>query len=119
MNTVVSTASQATNQTLGAAVTYSIQLGPSDFPPDGLMGMAFQYLSLFNAPPFFQTLVYQGQVTDPVFSYYLGSSQGELYLGGSSSTLYAGAFTYTNLTTLKVSSGLGRKEKSTHSAIQT
>ena len=93
MNTVVLTASQATNQTIDAAVTYSTQLGSSNFPPDGLMGMAFQPLSLFNAPLFFQTLVYQGQVTDHVFSFYLGSSQGKLYLGGSNSMLYACAFT--------------------------
>ncbi|KAF8553168.1 acid protease [Imleria badia] len=88
----------ATTQTLGAANTYSSGFESSQFPPDGLMGMAFQSISSYGASPVFQTLVSEGQVTDSVFSFKLSSSGAELYIGGSNSALYTGDFTYTPVT---------------------
>ncbi len=49
------------------------------------MGMGFQSASVGKFPTAFQTLVDQGQVDDPVFAFYLSSSNdvdGELILGG-------------------------------------
>lgn len=62
------------------------------------MGMAFQSLSSYGASPVFQTLVSEGQVPEPVFSFKLSSSGAELYIGGANSELYTGNFTYTPVT---------------------
>ena len=62
------------------------------------MGMAFQSISVYRASPLFQTLVSEGQVTDPIFSFKLASSGAELYIGGANSELYTGGFTYTPVT---------------------
>ncbi|KAG9310434.1 Asp-domain-containing protein [Chiua virens] len=88
----------ATTQTLGSAKTYSTGFQSSQFPADGLMGMAFQSISEYNASPVFQSLVSEGQVTDSSFSFKLSSSGAELYIGGSNSDLYTGSFTYVPVT---------------------
>ncbi|KIP07065.1 hypothetical protein PHLGIDRAFT_513210, partial [Phlebiopsis gigantea 11061_1 CR5-6] len=89
----------ATKQRLGAASQYSSSFSTANFPADGLMGMAYQQISVYNAPPVFQTLVAQKQITAPVFSFKLSSSGAELYLGGTDSDLYTGSFTYAPVTT--------------------
>lgn len=58
------------------------------------MGMSFESLSEYQASPVFQTLVAEGQVTDPVFSFMLSSDGGELYIGGTNPALYTGNFSY-------------------------
>lgn len=65
------------------------------------MGMGYQSISAFNAPPFFQTLVAEGKVSQPVFAFKLStaSSGSELYLGGVDSKLYTGTFVYAPVTT--------------------
>jgi cathepsin D len=62
------------------------------------MGMGFQSLSVYNAPPVFQTLVSQGQATNGVFAFKLAESGSELTIGGLNSALYTGAPTYTPVT---------------------
>lgn len=89
----------AAKQRLGAATAYSSSFSASNFPPDGLMGMAYQTISAYNAPPVFQTLVAQGQVSNPVFSFKLAKSGSELLLGGVNNGLYKGSFTYARVTT--------------------
>jgi cathepsin D len=84
----------ATNQTLGSANQYSSGFNSSNFPADGLMGMGFQSISVYNAPPVFQNLVAEGQTGSPVFAMKLTSSGAELSLGGLSSGLYTGDITY-------------------------
>lgn len=79
---------------MGIASAYSSNFAAANFPPDGLMGMGYQSISVFNAPPVFQTLVAQGQVASPVFSFKLSSSGSELLLGGTNTDLYTGGFTY-------------------------
>ncbi|KIJ14863.1 hypothetical protein PAXINDRAFT_78350, partial [Paxillus involutus ATCC 200175] len=64
-----------TGQTLGAASQYSSGLAISQFPADGLMGMAFQSISDYNASPVFQTLVSEGQTDQSVFAFKLESYQ--------------------------------------------
>lgn len=62
------------------------------------MGMAYQSISDYNAPPFFQSLVAQKQVSSPVFAFKLATSGSELYLGGTNTNLYSGSITYTPVT---------------------
>jgi cathepsin D len=57
------------------------------------MGMGFQSIAEFNAMPVFQTLVANGQTTDPVFAFKLAASGSELFLGGTNSALFSGSFT--------------------------
>jgi hypothetical protein len=88
---------QAISQTLGAATVYSgFEIGR--FLPDGLMGMAFQSISAFNASPPFQTLVSQNEEISPIFGFKLARSDSELFIGGANSSLYKGDFTWVNLT---------------------
>jgi cathepsin D len=84
----------ATNQTLGAAKVYSSGFQAPNSPSDGLMGMGFQSISVYNAPPVFQNLVAEGQTGSPVFAMKLTANGSELSLGGLSSDLYTGDVTY-------------------------
>jgi hypothetical protein len=100
------TAEQAVDQTLGVATEYSSSFVVDQFPPDGLMGLAFQSVSIYNATPVFESIVSEGQTDEPVFSFKLATSGSELYLGGANSTLYTGDFAYTPVTQ-QVSCGSG------------
>jgi cathepsin D len=62
------------------------------------MGLAFQSISKFHAPPLFQTLISEGVVTSQVFGLKLASSGSELFLGGTNSALFTGDFTWVSLT---------------------
>lgn len=62
------------------------------------MGMGFQSISDYNAPPVFQTLVSEGQTTSGVFAFKLASSGSELTIGGLNSALYTGTPAYTPVT---------------------
>jgi cathepsin D len=84
----------STNQTLGASNQYSSGFNSSNFPADGLMGMGFQSISVYNAPPVFQNLVAEGQTDSPVFAMKLAANGSELSLGGLNSNLYTGDVTY-------------------------
>ncbi|KAF8548460.1 acid protease [Imleria badia] len=88
----------AANQTIGAASQYSTDFQIANFAPDGLMGMAFESLSVFQANPVVQTLIAEGQISDPVFAFNLASSGSELLIGGVDASLYTGPFTYTPVT---------------------
>jgi len=89
---------KAKSQTLGAATGYSSGFASGQFPADGLMGMAFQSISNYNASPLIQTLISEGAVTSPVFSFKFAPSGSELFLGGTNSALYTGDFTWVPLT---------------------
>ncbi|KAF9224501.1 Asp-domain-containing protein [Gyrodon lividus] len=84
----------ATDQTLGVALHYSQGLQIERFPADGLVGMAFQSLSVFNQRPFFHTLISQGQTDESVFSLSLAAARPELYLGGTNPDMYTGDFAW-------------------------
>lgn len=88
----------ATNQTLGAANQYSDGFNISSFPPDGLMGMGFQSISVYNSPPLFQTLVQNNALAQPMFAFKLAEQDSELFIGGTNTALYTGNFSYTNVT---------------------
>lgn len=84
---------QATNQTVGDSSTFS-----ASFPMDGLVGLGFQSISVYNQPPLFQNLASSGQLDSSVFSFKLSSSDSELFLGGTNDALYSGDITYTDVT---------------------
>ncbi|KAI5116280.1 hypothetical protein M0805_009931 [Coniferiporia weirii] len=88
----------ATGQRVGAASKYSEGFESSEFPPDGLLGMAFQSISDYNSPPVFQSLVSQGKTSASEFGFTLLSSGSELYLGGIDSSKFSGSLTYTDVT---------------------
>ena len=62
------------------------------------MGMGFQSISVYGAPPPIQTLISQRALTFPMFGFKLASSGSELYLGGVNSKLYKGEFTWVPIT---------------------
>ncbi|KAH8982167.1 acid protease [Lactarius hatsudake] len=89
----------ANGQTLGAAEVYSTGFQSDRFAADGLLGMGFQSLSVYNAAPLFQSLIAQGEVDRQVFSFYLAKQGSELYIGGTNPSHYSGNFTYVPVTT--------------------
>ncbi|KAH8997788.1 acid protease [Lactarius hatsudake] len=93
-DTVTLAGFKATLQRLGAATTYSSGFQSDQFPADGLLGMGYESLSSYGASPVFQSLVSQGHVSTPVFSFYFAESGSELYIGGTNQDLYTGSFTY-------------------------
>jgi cathepsin D len=93
IDTVTIAGLTANHQTLGAASEYSSGFNISNFPADGLMGMGFPSISVFNATPVFQSLIAEGQTDSPVFAMKLTANGSELTLGGLNSDLYKGDVT--------------------------
>lgn len=62
------------------------------------MGMAFADISVFQGNPVIQTLIAEGQLSDPVFAFNLASSGSDLRIGGVDTSLYTGSFTYAPIT---------------------
>lgn len=83
---------------MGSATQYSTGFALDDFPPDGLMGMAFPAISQFNANPVFQTLVAQSVTTASIFAFKLATTGSELFLGGVDTTKFTGDFTQNPVT---------------------
>jgi hypothetical protein len=75
-------------------LTYSSEFNKTNYFPDGLLGMAFPSLSIFHAPPLFQTLFAQSTLTQPQFAFKSTETGAELYLGGINAELYIGNITY-------------------------
>ncbi|KAA1468964.1 acid protease [Dentipellis sp. KUC8613] len=84
---VASGSLQASKQTIGVASNYSDGFTRGF---DGLVGLGFQHISVYNATPFFQTLVNEKQTDAPVFGMKLADGDSELFLGGANSKLYSG-----------------------------
>jgi cathepsin D len=85
----------ATSQTFGAAARFSQGF---NVVADGILGMAFRSISVYNANPVFQNLAAQGQTTLPSFALKLTAGGSELTLGGLNSNLYAGGVTWVPVT---------------------
>jgi cathepsin D len=60
--------------------------------------MAFQSISEYDAPPVFQTLVSQGQTSNPVFAFKMAENGSELSIGGLDPNVYVGDPTYASVT---------------------
>lgn len=68
---------------------------------DGILGMAWQSISIDGIPTVFEELLAQGLVNQGVFSFYLSKQDGvdgELLLGGINRSKYTGDLTYIPLT---------------------
>jgi len=68
---------------------------------DGIMGLAFDTISVARATPVWYNLVNKGLVTHPVFAFYLSTtsgSDGELVFGGVDAAHYTGDFEFVTLT---------------------
>jgi cathepsin D len=84
----------ATGQTLGAA---SAWFNPAETPEDGVVGMAFQRVSVANAVPVFETLVRQHRTDSPVFAMKLVQGHAVLTLGGLNADLYHDPITWVDV----------------------
>ncbi|XP_068143631.1 lysosomal aspartic protease-like [Drosophila tropicalis] len=75
---------------------------PSSFinaPYAGIWGLAFQSIAVGNVTPPLDNMIAQGQLSEPLISFYLKRDGtdlkgGELIFGGIDSTLYTGSLTY-------------------------
>ena len=62
------------------------------------MGMGFQSISIYNAPPPVQNLVSEGKLTSPMFGFKFASSGSELFLGGVNPAYNNAKFTWVPIT---------------------
>ena len=62
------------------------------------MGMGFQSISIYNAPPPVQNLVSEGKLSSPMFGFKFASSGSELFLGGVNPAYNNAKFTWVPIT---------------------
>jgi cathepsin D len=71
----------------------------ANYQADGLLGLAFQSMSVFGAPPVFQTLIAENVLDNSTFALKLNTSvDSEIFLGGANRDLYTGDITWISLT---------------------
>ena len=75
----------------------SVNLNATNFGADGILGMGFSGLSVFNSSSVIETLVNGSQL--PVVGMVLADSNPELIVGGRDSSRYKGDLVYTPVDT--------------------
>uniref|UniRef100_M3XYS9 Peptidase A1 domain-containing protein n=1 Tax=Mustela putorius furo TaxID=9669 RepID=M3XYS9_MUSPF len=70
---------------------------------DGILGMAYPNLAVGSSPTVMESMLQQGQLTQPIFSFYFSRQPtyeygGELILGGSNSQFYSGEIIWAPVT---------------------
>ena len=56
--------------------------------------MGFESISVYDAPPAFQSFISQKQVDSPMFGFKFSTFGSELFLGGVNKALFAGDITW-------------------------
>ncbi|GJE92517.1 acid protease [Phanerochaete sordida] len=82
-------------QSVVAATRYSSGFAESEFPPDGLLGLAFQSLSSVDRTPTFISLINQSQTASSIFGITLLDGGGELVVGGRDTNAFEGSLVFT------------------------
>ncbi|KAH9989582.1 acid protease [Russula vinacea] len=90
---------EVSNETLGVASEIGPNLNATNFAADGILGMGFKGLSLFNSSSVFETLFNGSQIPEPVVGMVLADSNPELIVGGRDSSRYSGDLVYTPVDT--------------------
>ncbi|KAG6332060.1 hypothetical protein ID866_7031 [Astraeus odoratus] len=85
-------------QALLVAEEYGQAFSTQNFPSDGLVGLAYPSLAAPGTQPLFSTLIEQGAVSEPVFSFKLAQYGSEVFIGGTNPSLYTGTITYAPVT---------------------
>nr|XP_012607161.1 gastricsin-like [Microcebus murinus] len=67
---------------------------------DGILGMGYPAIAVGSSPTILQEMIQQGQLTEPIFSFYFSRTPthqygGELILGGVDSKFYSGQIVWT------------------------
>ena len=96
----------AQRHTFGLVLHETYNFGDSKF--DGIMGMSLVRVNVpgyIRSLPLFNTLVQQGVVDEPIFSFYFGGNngtQGQLTLGGYDNSLFDGSIQFNTLVYTKL-----------------
>ncbi|KAH9957080.1 aspartic peptidase domain-containing protein [Russula dissimulans] len=91
----------ACDQIFAATTHVSAEFNSTNLPGiDGIMGMAFQTISVNKKRPLFQTLFEEGKVAQPMFGLKLAENGSELFLGGVNHALYKGSITWVYLSAM-------------------
>ncbi|KAF9986814.1 hypothetical protein BGZ75_001361 [Mortierella antarctica] len=89
----------AMEQFIGLANNVTSSNPESNETPVGLLGLAFQSISVIDAPTFMDTAFQQKKIKTNVFSLYLPSiGDGEITLGGINQARFSGDMTYAPVT---------------------
>ncbi|KAH9985170.1 aspartic peptidase domain-containing protein [Russula vinacea] len=90
---------KVSNETLGVTSEIGVNLNATNFGADGVLGMGFKGLSLYNSSSVIETLVNGSQLPEPVVGMVLADSNPELIVGGRDSSRYKGDLVYTPVDT--------------------
>ncbi|KZT70932.1 putative aspartic protease [Daedalea quercina L-15889] len=87
---------KSTGQYLSAVTSLSSSFATD--PIDGLLGMAYQKISVLGRPPFVNQAKSEGSIQSAVFGMKLAHKGSELYIGGTDTSLYKGSVEYHTVT---------------------
>ncbi|KAH9990903.1 aspartic peptidase domain-containing protein [Russula vinacea] len=81
---------KVSNETLGVTSEIGVNYNATNFGADGVLGMGFKGLSMYNSSSVIETLVNGSQLPEPVVGMVLADSNPELIVGGRDSSRYKG-----------------------------